>query len=127
MTDKLDTNRFLTTAQVAAALDGLAPEPFVVGRKLEIVMDTGRLVRGEVVGAGAGAAQIVPYWVDPWKDQHGEWHEAYPRVLIIVYAQVDRWADAEHGAEPGNWNPQHPDYQKEMAASGGSWHRWPNA
>jgi hypothetical protein len=125
MSDDLGDSRFLDVSESAEALTGMSPEPFVFGRRLELVTDTGRLVRGYVIAAGARAAQLSPWWNDPWKDNDGAWHPAYQRVLLIVYDQVVRWAEPRGSSENGNWNPQHPDYEREMENASGGWQTWP--
>lgn len=117
--------RILNAHELAAGLRGRAPEPFVVGHRLELVMFNGRLVRGEVVAAGARVAQIKVGMVKRWKDANGSWRPPYPHLNPIVYGQVRRWAEPAKVAPDGTWMPDQPGFRAQAhLASMSEWHEW---
>lgn len=117
----------LTFAEIKAGLTGKPLNPFKPGRRVELVMDTGRLVRGEVTVAGKGVAQLKVGWIPTWKDAQGESQPGYPHIALIVYDQVVRWREPNREASVGNWNPGHPRREAEESRPGGKWRDWPGA
>jgi hypothetical protein len=108
----------LSVGQIQAALLGKPPKPFRVGRRVELNMRNGRLVRGTVTKAGKRAALLEVGWIPEWLDEHGKLQPGYPHVNIIAYAQVSRWRIPSADAPQGTWMPGHPDYAAERLRGG---------
>lgn len=117
-------DRVLTYAQMQAGLVGAPPEPFRRGRRLELLMDNGRLVRGDVVRAGGQVAQLQVGFIPTWRDAKGNERPGYPHMNLIVYAQIVRWRYPKEGATTGTWMPDHPRRKAALAQSGGKWADW---
>lgn len=90
-------------------LSGGAPEAFTRGRRVELETKNGRLVRGVVVNAGGGLAQL---------DIGGG------RIALIDYDDVARIRAPAADATTGNWMPSHPDRARAAAETTSEWRAW---
>jgi hypothetical protein len=100
-----------TIRTAAARLTGNPPLPFVAGHRVELETRNGRLVRGKVLQAGVGMAQlnIAPAGM------------AALRIVLIDYADVVRTREPDKAAQSGNWMPGHPGRAVALAATTGPW------
>lgn len=107
----------ITRGELHASLTGRAIKPFRVGRRLELFMSNGRVVRGVVATAGRQAATLHVGEIPSWTDAHGVVQPGYPHVNIIPYRMVTKWRVPVADAPDGTWMPGHPDYRAQLTAS----------
>jgi len=103
--------------RLKVGLAGSPPVPFdEVGRRVELEMDNGRLIRGSILLAGKGAAQLHIGTV-----QRSDGPGSYTRIAMVEYARVRRWRFPAAQSVDGNWMPEGPDYQDELLRSLDVW------
>jgi hypothetical protein len=99
-----------------ANLLGQPPAPFVKGAGLELVTRAAdRFVRGVVVVAGQGAAQL---------DISNPHDGVGPRTNLIAYDDIVRIRETTRGLPNGNWGHQHPDRRRAEALGRHAWWTW---
>lgn len=102
---------------IEASLTGRPPKPFRVGRRLELFMSNGRIVRGVVQRAGRKASLMTIGMIAPWTDADGNDRPGYPHINLIPYRMVVKWRVPVDDAPDGTWMPGNPMYRVQLNAS----------